>query len=340
MVAVVKLSVSREPLNNNSLIQWGEIVPYDIKAGSNQDWACRSKGLMALRLLNKADCVGMSDEIDSFMDSGVCVAIIDLRVFVPEVISVLNTFSKKDFKDQLDQIPFLDRLIGLGSTQKPLKPLTNDSVESYISYALKNSEIDYIQRLNPITKSKLIEEICSLKPIKSLAGTQLEAFAAALYSSVHCTQGPPGTGKVLIFLIVVIHQYIKLINFNFKSYIGVCLVLALDLIRKSAELEGHAVGPILVLSYKNHALDEFLNDIIIQYSSSTNSRHYSSLRPGMLIRTGKPDIDSLEIYTERHTSVEFHARDNLERIIMVQRKTRSLIKDFLECARSIEVIFS
>jgi hypothetical protein len=30
------------------------------------------------------------------------------------------------------------------------------------------------------------------------SGTQLEAFAAALYSSIHCTQGPPGTGKVNI----------------------------------------------------------------------------------------------------------------------------------------------
>ena len=195
-MAVIKLSVSREPLNSNSTIQWGEIVPYDIKAGVNNDWTYRSKGQLALRLLNKADCVGMADETDSFMDSGVCVAIIDLRVFVPEVISVLNTFSKKDFKDQLDQIPFLDRLIGNGSIQKPLNKNPNDSVESYISFALENSEIDYIQRLSPYTRSNLIKEICSLKPIKSLSGTQLEAFATALYSSVHCTQGPPGTGKV------------------------------------------------------------------------------------------------------------------------------------------------
>jgi len=47
---------------------------------------------------------------------------------------------------------------------------------------------------------------------------------------------------------------IKIILF-LKSYIGVCLVLALDLIRKKAEQAGHAVGPVLVLSYKNHALD-------------------------------------------------------------------------------------
>ena len=129
-------------------------------------------------------------------------------------------------------------------------------------------------------------------------------------------------------------------NIFFQSYIGVCLVLALDLIRKTAESEGHAVGPILVLSYKNHALDEFLLDIITQYDESINNyRHRSNsyLRPGMLIRTGKPDIESLEMYTERHTPLELHARDNLERIIIVQRKTKSVIKELLECARSLEV---
>jgi hypothetical protein len=193
---VIKLSVSREPISRKSSIQWGEIVAYDIKSGANQDWTHRSRGCMAIRLLNKANCVGMPDETDAFFDLGVRVAIIDLRVFVPEVISVLNTFSKNDFKNQLDQIPFFERLIGHGSTQKPLELNLNNSINDIISYALVNSEIDYIQRLDPYAKSELIQDICALKPIRSLSGTQLEAFAAALYSSVHCTQGPPGTGKV------------------------------------------------------------------------------------------------------------------------------------------------
>ncbi len=175
-------------------------MPYDIKAGSNQDWTYRSKGCMAVRLLNKANCVGMPDESESYLDLGVRVAIIDLRVFVPEVISVLNTFSKQDFKDQLDQIPFFKQLIGHGSIQRPLEFNINYPAQAYLAHALMNSEIDYIQRLDVNSKSELIADICALKPIKSLSGTQLEAFAAALYSSVHCTQGPPGTGKVRIFL--------------------------------------------------------------------------------------------------------------------------------------------
>jgi hypothetical protein len=115
----------------------------------------------------------------------------------------------------------------------------------------------------------------------------------------------------------------------------VCLVLALDLVRKKAESQGHAVGPILVLSYKNHALDEFLNDVITQYDAS--SSYYSKMRPGMLIRTGKPDIETLERYTEKHSPLEYNARNDLENIILVQRKARGVIKELLECAINLEV---
>ena len=111
-----------------------------------------------------------------------------------------------------------------------------------------------------------------------------------------------------------------------------CLVLALDLIRSKAESRGHAVGPILVLSYKNHALDEFLIDVITQYEACSR-RH---LQPGMLIRTGKPDIESLELFTEKHSPMERYAKDKLERIISVQKSVRSVVKELLDCARSLE----
>ena len=170
---------------------------------------------MALRLLSKADCEGMLDESETHIDVGSPIAIIDLRVFVPEVISVLNTFSKKDFKDQLDQIPFFNRLIGYESEQKPLAelPAGQKSVADCLRNALECSEIEFIQRLNRHAKSELIQEICSLNPVQSLSGTQLEAFTAALFSAVHCTQGPPGTGKVLIiFVICTIHVIVSYSN--------------------------------------------------------------------------------------------------------------------------------
>ena len=110
--------------------------------------------------------------------------------------------------------------------------------------------------------------------------------------------------------------------------------MALDLIRRKAESAGQAVGPILVLSYKNHALDEFLIDLIEQYKAQ--SRFIYSLQPGMLIRTGKPDIESLERYTEKHSPLELYAKDNLERTIFIQRNARNVIKELLDCARNLE----
>ncbi len=121
----------------------------------------------------------------------------------------------------------------------------------------------------------------------------------------------------------------------FQSYLGVCLVLALNLIRSMAESKGHAVGPILVLSYKNHALDEFLIDVISQYNSCSKLRRLE-LEPGMLIRTGKPDIESLERYTEKNSLNERSAKSNLERIISIQKNVRFVIKKLLECARGLE----
>lgn len=64
-------------------------------------------------------------------------------------------------------------------------------------------------------------------------------------------QGPPGTGK---------------------SYTGVQLILALDMIREAARAAGQPLGPIVVLSYKNHALDEILLDVLHSRACSPKMR--------------------------------------------------------------------
>lgn len=40
------------------------------------------------------------------------------------------------------------------------------------------------------------------------------------------------------------------------------LVLALDMIRTSLREMKRPIGPVVVLSYKNHALDEFVSDLV------------------------------------------------------------------------------
>jgi len=201
LVAVIKLSVTGEALSRSSPIQWAEVVPYETHAGVNQDWQWRSQGCMAVRLLSSADCTGLPDESEAHIDVSTPIAVVDLRVFVPEVISVLSTLAKPNFCDQLVQIPFFNRLIGHESTQEPLKaPGETETVAACLQRALENSEIDFVQRLSPLAKQTLVRDICALRPVQTLSGTQLEAFAAALFSAVHCTQGPPGTGKVCCFI--------------------------------------------------------------------------------------------------------------------------------------------
>ena len=89
----------------------------------------------------------------------------------------------------------------------------------------------------------MCEDLVALLKEATLDEGQLRSFIDGLKSPVHLTQGPPGTGK---------------------SYLGVVMVRALIIIRRFWVKVDESVGtpPILVLSYKNHAIDEFLLDLI------------------------------------------------------------------------------
>lgn len=306
LVAVVRLSVSKERLTRAHVLEWGEIVAMDFKAGAQADFNNRARGRIAIRLLNNGDCNGMLGEVGTQLETGCRVAIIDLRVFVPEVISVLATFANDSFLPHLSQIPFIKRMIGNSEPFQMIDAKHFHNPRDAIHQALQNSEIEYVKRLTPSARERLANLICALKPVTTLYGTQLDAFVSSLQSSIHCTQGPPGTGK---------------------SYIGVCLALAFDVIRSNAEREGHAIGPIIILSYKNHALDEFLVDMI--------SHAASPMRPGMLIRCGKPDLEALAHFTERGSPMEYDKRDELSRRINILRQARHTSKSWVDFARDI-----
>ena len=90
---------------------------------------------------------------------------------------------------------------------------------------------------------RMCNDLIALLKEATLDEGQLRSFIDGLKSPVHLTQGPPGTGK---------------------SYLGVVMVRALMIIRRFWVKVDESVGtpPILVLSYKNHAIDEFLLDLI------------------------------------------------------------------------------
>lgn len=107
---------------------------------------------------------------------------------------------------------------------------------------------------------ELEKKIVNLILETTLDKGQLVNFIDSLRNPVHLTQGPPGTGK---------------------SYLGVVLVRALLCIRDLWMNQNPSVGcpPILVLSYKNHATDEFLCDLLQAERKTGTMWPPNSLKP-------------------------------------------------------------
>ena len=106
-----------------------------------------------------------------------------------------------------------------------------------------------------------------------------------------------------------------------------CIILALVIVRKYVLKNGNSVGPILMLSYKNHALEEFLTDVL---------KFAPWLRPGQLVRCGKVDHPELLDFSEFNSKDERQAEVALQQCIRTQRAARATAKSWLELARSLE----
>eukprot|EP01031_Cornospumella_fuschlensis_P032165 gene32165-38906_t len=219
LVALVNLAVSKASLKPEQHIYFGEII--SSHNDDRQEYARRARGELSVRLLTKQDCIFLTTPSPNF-NKGSNVAIIDLRVFVPEVVSVLATLCSPSFDSSLQRLPYVNKLLGVLDVAKAGDHIefASSSLEQQVAFSVFHSDIQCIRRFSEADKHLLVQRISSIPNIRSMDKTQREALCAALQSSVHCTQGPPGTGK---------------------SYTGVALVLAL---------------------MQNHALDEFLVDVL------------------------------------------------------------------------------
>lgn len=103
------------------------------------------------------------------------------------------------------------------------------------------------------------------------------------------------------------------------------LVMALDTIRKYAQEAGASVGPIVLLSYKNGALNEMLVDVL------QSDQRFA--RTGALIRCGNPDDPRLIKYKESATREESHAQMVLAERLACVRNARRTVRDWRELAR-------
>jgi hypothetical protein len=195
LVALVPVDFAGEPLTRQHPIMWGEIVASDVTE-PKLEGSARRNGELTVRLLSRGDCAALRSEADAHLEAGAAVVVVDMRVFVPEVISVLATFAEPSFAQEIAHIPFIGRLIGCEASPALLQVGLGESIDSCVLRAVMGSEIDCVRNLANDVRQAIAQEICRLAPVRSLYGTQLQAFTAALMGSVHCTQGPPGTGKV------------------------------------------------------------------------------------------------------------------------------------------------
>ena len=171
--------------------------------------------------------------------------------------------------------------------------------DDLIDFLIDNSKLDpliTIRRYEHRT-AKLKRELKDLVEQKTLDPGQLKSFIESLVEPVHLTQGPPGTGK---------------------SYLGVVIVQALIKIRNAWMSVCQSVGepPILVLSYKNHAIDEFLVDLV------NSERNVSLIRIG-----GSCNDPNLNMYLEQNQSTY---KDKTEKSRNLLRKLHNQKTDHQE----------
>ncbi|KAL4865893.1 hypothetical protein BDV12DRAFT_210786 [Aspergillus spectabilis] len=127
--------------------------------------------------------------------------------------------------------------------------------------------------LDPSTPESI--DILKLQTQTGLDHGQCQGLIAALTREYALIQGPPGTGK---------------------SYVGVKLVQALLETKKEAKL-----GPIIVICYTNHALDQFLKhllDVGIQKIIRIGGRSQATELEGKNLRVVSKDIGKTRVESQ------------------------------------------
>eukprot|EP00392_Amoebophrya_sp_AT5.2_P006759 g6771.t1 len=303
-------AVRGRALRMTDRILWGEVASHGIPKDEYKE---REQGRL---------CITMNSIVRDFDPESLCegdvIAIIDCMTFVPEYIPVLRALELQ----AQTPLPFQEgAMLNLNAKQPadtsncvsledttllqnasaggavPPRSLLKTLVEEMIS----ESTLQPIReiRQNSGLRSELSREMVELIEKTTLDKGQLVNFVDSLRNAVHLTHGPPGTGK---------------------SYLGVVVVRALMCIRKLWMRQNPSVGqpPILVLSYKNHAADEFLTDLVKaepQAFRAAFSPFFNQSRGGgrfsssaQLVRMGKTEVPELQQYCENRLVLDSDPR--------------------------------
>ena len=293
LVAVIGVDEEDQALDRHMQLSWGEVANHARKrdhAGPREHEE-RQRGKLCVAPVSIGNSSGVATFGDSICTIGSRVVILDCRVFVPEKIPVLSVL--RSFLLGQETLPFDDaRLLGVGATishgdenealQECLEILNegelvredhNQAVRRVLEVSSLRPIADIRDHGHPNDLATLTQKLSKLLREVTLDGGQLQAFLRCLIQPVSVVQGPPGTGK---------------------SYLGVALTRAYLMLRNLWQKVMPSVGapPILVMSYKNHAINEILEDILKAIPKSEK-------RALNLVRLGGGGSDYLANYSER-----------------------------------------
>jgi hypothetical protein len=202
LVGIIHLNGRNLELKRDMKIHWGELIAKNKKNEGPDESKRRHDGQLSIRLLSRSDCPDLMTAHDLKFSLGSHVAVIDMRVFVPEVMTVLSTLGQKSFIDGLSRVAFSKYLLTPeysderhGHEMIPLS-IYSSPLREHLELAFQMTSIDCIATFSQERKTSVIGRICKLGVVQTLDRTQREAFVNALLRPLHCTQGPPGTGKV------------------------------------------------------------------------------------------------------------------------------------------------
>ena len=271
----------------------------------NRDPKDLEKGMVDIKLDSTLD------ENDYVLDFNREYAMVESSSFFEAYRHVL-----KSLQESGDNLPFQRYIVG----EKRHTPIPFDSDDSEGEGDSDKVEIQYPRYLpfdahydlTPLMKEKYRRlgkkialrntEKWPHKDLMALDDSQLDAVKSALTREISIVQGPPGTGK---------------------TYIGLKIAEVLLL---NSDFWNKGRGPILVLCYTNHALDQFLegilkfNDEIVRVGS----------------RSKNEALEKFNISNLKRTSREYLSRDIRTSFAKVREKMQEHEHEMIDINAKIE----
>lgn len=161
-------------------------------------------------------------------------------------------------------LPFTDILVpslnanSVRVMHDPPDYLSRRAVALDLSCIAKNEHFaSQLTNIPMLDYTQLVRHLHNLENALDLDETQIDAFALAMTRKVALIQGPPGTGKTFVGVRIV-----RALLANSSGPISSVPNPVMRRLRAQPAESKPALNPILCICYTNHALDQFLEDLV------------------------------------------------------------------------------